>query len=46
MEMAGKKVKRTKGEGCSEPEHYPRKPKNKDGQMKPHTWTINRKTSL
>lgn len=42
----GKKAKRTKGEGRPEPGRCPRKPPNRDGQMKPHTWTINRKINL
>lgn len=39
----GKKVKQSKGSGRPEPGYCPRKPKDKDGRMKPHTWRVNRK---
>ena len=39
----GKKVQKARGEGRPEPGNCPRKPKNTDGNMKPHTWRINRR---
>lgn len=39
----GKKVRQTKGEGRPDPGYCPRKPRDKSGQMKPHTWRINRR---
>lgn len=39
----GKKVKQAKGEGRPAPGNCPRKPADKEGHMKPHTWRINRK---
>lgn len=39
----GRKVQRTRGEGRPDPGNCPRKTKDKDGKMKPHSWRINRK---
>lgn len=39
----GKTVKKTRGEGRPLPGYCPRKPKDRGGNMKPHTWRINRK---
>jgi len=38
----GKRVQRTRGEGRPLPGECPRRPKNRDGQLKPHTWIINK----
>lgn len=39
----GQKVQKTRGEGRPLPGNCSRKPRDKDGNMKPHTWRINRK---
>lgn len=41
--FCGTKMQRTRGEGRPQPGNCPRKPKDKDGNMKPHTWRINRR---
>lgn len=41
--FCGRKVQRTRGEGRPQPGNCPRKPRDKDGNMKPHTWRINRR---
>lgn len=38
----GKKEHRTKVIGRPAPGNCPRKPKDREGKPKPHTWTINR----
>ena len=39
----GTKVSRANIAGRPQPGYCPRKPKDKNGKMKPHTWRINRK---
>lgn len=39
----GKTVKQARGEGRPLPGYCPRRPKDKDGCMKPHMWRVNRK---
>ena len=39
----GQKVVKLVTCGRPMPGNCPRKPKNKDGKMKPHTWRINRR---
>lgn len=39
----GTTTARTKNMGRPDPGNCPRKPKDKDGKMRPHTWRINRK---
>lgn len=38
----GKRERQTGMQGRPAPGNCPRKPKDKDGKMKPHTWRINR----
>ena len=38
----GKRTLRSSISGRPYPDNCPRKPKNKDGSMKPHTWRISR----
>lgn len=39
----GRKIVKGSAFGRPEPGQCPRKGKTRDGKMKPHTWTINRK---
>lgn len=39
----GKKVRQGRGEGRPMPGNCPRKPTDKNGNMKPHTWKVNKK---
>lgn len=42
----GMRVARDNYAGRPQPGNCPRKPKSKDGKMKPHTWRINRHLPL
>lgn len=39
----GRKIIIASRYGRPEPGNCPRKPRNTDGKMKPHTWAVNRK---
>jgi len=39
----GQKVVTFTSNGRPQPGYCPRKPRDRDGKMKPHTWTINKR---